>query len=68
MSHLKVFGGIMESHEFLCDGEGCDESYEDAGSFVEVLDKAKSKGWTVTKDRAGNWCHYCPDCMEGDDQ
>lgn len=64
MSHEKVFGGVHEVHEFICDGEMCNATDSDEGDFSEVWDKLKRDGWVCRKDDAGNWCHYCPNCRE----
>lgn len=63
MSHERVFGGVREVHNFLCDGAMCDETFEDEGCFTEVWDKAKDEGWRAIKDRTKTWCHYCPNCI-----
>lgn len=48
-----------------CDECGFDQDDIFArNEFHEMIESAKSEGWQVKMDSAGEWKHTCPDCRE----
>lgn len=51
--------------DLACDGAGCDESdFFDDPDFQDMIDEIKSNGWKITKNKFGEWVHYCPECRK----
>lgn len=54
------------SYKFECDGPGCDMTYTSGLDFLVCVNKLRTKGWKVIKDKTDTWCHFCPQCVERD--
>lgn len=49
----------------------CDHCDDELGRFFDAEDDfkpmiafAKSMGWQIFKDKAGDWTHHCRECVE----
>lgn len=68
MGHRRTYGRKRddESHVFMCDDMGCGEEAEYPGEWEDAWSAAKRDGWRAFKDQLGEWCHTCPNCVQGE--
>jgi hypothetical protein len=58
-------GGIS-GFDIECDKCGQAENF-DRTYFRDFIADAKSEGWKMVRDEAGDWTHLCPTCVKGGD-
>lgn len=45
-----------------CDGAGCKENFSVFGDYDDLFIAIWAEGWRITKDRDGEWVHFCQKC------